>query len=512
MIDAPTVWFNTKLEDVLLSIVGGGTPSKSVPSYFDGNIPWMTVKDMNKNILDDTVDHISQEAVDNSSTNVIPAGTPIVATRMSLGKIVVARFDSAINQDLKALFHSEYIDKDYLVYWYRSNTNLIEELGTGTTVKGIRLEVLKALNFPVSPLAEQKVIAKKLDKLLAKVDSIKARLDAVPDTLKRFRQSVLAAAVSGKLTEEWREKNDARVDFSKLDEVRSVEYEKACNEAKSSKQKKPRKPSWMDKQFSVNKEWIDLYLDTAPENWSCKNLAYVGENNADSIVDGPFGASINVKKDYIDSGVPVIRINNIKPFKFDSSETKFVSEDKFSSLKRHNIISGDILFGKVGTIGDSAIYPDSMPEGMLATTGCTRIRVDHRVCSGQYLEVYLNAMKIAFNEIASAAVQPFLNMKTIKSFPIAIPCIHEQVEIVRRVEKLFAYADKVEAEVNAAQERVNKLTQSILAKAFRGELTAKWREQNPDLISGDNSAEALLEKIKAEREKLKPKKKTRTKK
>lgn len=66
--------------------------------------------------------------------------------------------------------------------------------------------------------------------------------------------------------------------------------------------------------------------------------------------------------------------------------------------------------------------------------------------------------------------------------------------------------------MNAAQERVNKLTQSILAKAFRGELTAKWREQNPELISGDNSAEALLEKIKAEREKLKPKKKARARK
>ena len=103
-------------------------------------------------------------------------------------------------------------------------------------------------------------------------------------------------------------------------------------------------------------------------------------------------------------------------------------------------------------------------------------------------------------------------MKDIKSYPIPVPSVNEQTEIVRRVEQLFAYADKVEAKVNAAQERVNKLTQSILAKAFRGELTAKWREQNPDLISGDNSAEALLAKIKAEREKLKPNKKTHTKK
>lgn len=95
---------------------------------------------------------------------------------------------------------------------------------------------------------------------------------------------------------------------------------------------------------------------------------------------------------------------------------------------------------------------------------------------------------------------------------INYPCFEEQTEIIRRVEELFAFADAVEQKAQVASERVNKLTQSILAKAFRGELTADWRAANPDLISGENSAEALLEKIKAEREALKPKKKTRAKK
>lgn len=76
---------------------------------------------------------------------------------------------------------------------------------------------------------------------------------------------------------------------------------------------------------------------------------------------------------------------------------------------------------------------------------------------------------------------------------------------------MFAFADRIEQKANAALERVNNLTQSILAKAFRGELTADWRTQNPDLISGDNSAEALLEKIKAEREALSSKKKPKKK-
>ena len=92
-----------------------------------------------------------------------------------------------------------------------------------------------------------------------------------------------------------------------------------------------------------------------------------------------------------------------------------------------------------------------------------------------------------------------LNLSILKELPIALPPLEEQHEIVRRVEQLFAYANTIEKQVNNALTRVNNLTQSILAKAFRGELTAQWRAENPDLISGENSAAALLEKIKAER-------------
>lgn len=98
------------------------------------------------------------------------------------------------------------------------------------------------------------------------------------------------------------------------------------------------------------------------------------------------------------------------------------------------------------------------------------------------------------------------------SLPIGLPPEEEINEIVRRVEQLFAYADTIEKQVNSALTRVNSLTQSILAKAFRGELTAQWRAENPDLVSGENSAAALLEKIKAERLASGSKKTTRKKK
>lgn len=103
-------------------------------------------------------------------------------------------------------------------------------------------------------------------------------------------------------------------------------------------------------------------------------------------------------------------------------------------------------------------------------------------------------------EKSKSTAQSNLFLGQIKDLSIPITTLEEQTEIVRRVEQLFAYADQTEQRVKDAQSRVNHLTQSILAKAFRGELTAEWREQNPDLISGENSAEALLARIQAERE------------
>ena len=104
-----------------------------------------------------------------------------------------------------------------------------------------------------------------------------------------------------------------------------------------------------------------------------------------------------------------------------------------------------------------------------------------------------------------------LSISKVSAIEVPVFTTDEQAEIVRQVEQLFAHADRIEQQVNNALARVNNLTQSILAKAFRGDLSQQWRKDNPQLISGENSAEALLERSKAERAAMKPVKKTRSK-
>jgi type I restriction enzyme S subunit len=125
------------------------------------------------------------------------------------------------------------------------------------------------------------------------------------------------------------------------------------------------------------------------------------------------------------------------------------------------------------------------------------IRVNTEINS-KYLTIVLNSDYILsiVKSLTIGSTAPRVNMKDIKEYPIPMPNPKEQTEIVNRVEQLFTYTDQIEQRVKDAQARVNHLTQSILAKAFRGELTAQWRKDHPELISGENSAEALLERIR----------------
>ncbi|EPY7210179.1 restriction endonuclease subunit S [Klebsiella oxytoca] len=480
----PEGWVKSELDNILLTIIGGGTPSKAIPEYYQGDIPWMSVKDMNKHTLTDTIDHITNDAVENSSTNIIPAGTPIIATRMSLGKIVTASFDSAINQDLKALFLSSGVERNFFIHWYRSQAQLIESLGTGTTVKGIRLEVLKALSINLPPFFEQKIIAEKLDTLLAQVDSTKARLEQIPQILKRFRQAVMKLAITGELTSEYRNNFPTNLVQEIAGIVEKERIEKKIKNSKLSKEPYPAKIP-----FSI------------PKSWQWYRLGHISLK----ITDGAH----NTPK-VLSEGYPYIMAKDLTKGKLDFSEERFISEKDHKELYFKCAPEvGDLLVVNIGAGTGNNVLIDSDIEFSFKNIAIIK---KSKLITPTYLKIFFDSQKNRiFNEQTKGGAQPFLSLSVLNDIPFALPPLPEQHEIVRRVEQLFAYADTIEKQVNNALTRVNSLTQSILAKAFRGELTAQWRAENPSLISGENSATALLERIKAERAASSGKKSSRKK-
>ncbi|CAD6366845.1 hypothetical protein SHEWT2_01302 [Shewanella hafniensis] len=352
---------------------------------------------------------------------------------------------------------------------------------------------VEGFEFPLPPAAEQKVIADKLDTVLAQVETTKARLERIPEILKSFRQSVLAAAVSGKLTEEWREAN-ACVD----DVLNNIQAEKKHWIKNNPMHNEVKRVVKRVKEYSSRPDVTELDL---PETWSSSHL----EDCVLMIVD-----CHNKTAPYTEVGNPLIRTSNIRDGKFVWENLKFVSDETYEFWSRRcPPESGDIIFTREAPMGEAAIVP---AESKLCLGQRTMlIRPIEKFVSAKFL--LMSFMDPNFRkrseEIAVGTGVKHYRVGDVSNLVLGVPPTNEQLQIVNQVEELFAFADSIEQKATAALARVNNLTQSILAKAFRGELTADWRAANPELISGDNSAAALLDKINAERAALALSKKSR---
>lgn len=148
----------------LVTIIGGGTPSRGESVYWGGDIPWATVKDLQGPVLDSTIEFITSEGLKRSASNLIPEGAVITATRMALGRAAINTKPMAINQDLKALICGPKLYPRFLLHFILANSEMIASEGKGATVKGIKLDYLRSLKIPLPPLTEQKRIAAILDK------------------------------------------------------------------------------------------------------------------------------------------------------------------------------------------------------------------------------------------------------------------------------------------------------------------------------------------------------------
>jgi type I restriction enzyme M protein len=165
------VWPMKRLAEVC-QILGGATPSKKNPKFYGGDIPWATVGDMNVEVITTTEESITKAAVDDCSTNVIPAGSIVMATRVGLGKVCVLGQDTAINQDLKGLTpkNAKELSCRWLYWWLKSKASDIQKAGTGATVQGVKMTFVQDLEIPLPPLAEQKRIVALLDKAFAGIE------------------------------------------------------------------------------------------------------------------------------------------------------------------------------------------------------------------------------------------------------------------------------------------------------------------------------------------------------
>ncbi|MBE4084892.1 restriction endonuclease subunit S [Vibrio parahaemolyticus] len=363
---------------------------------------------------------------------VVNAGDVIVSmTRPNLNAVakITKQFDGQIASTGFDVLKPILIETEWLFAVVKSKPFIDAISGTtiGALYPACKASDIRNYEMPLPPLPEQKRIVEKLDEVLAQVDTIKARLDGIPDLLKRFRQSVLASAVSGKLTEEWRRDN------------------------------------------GEDSSWKQITL---------KDAAHIQDphpsHRTPPVVEG---------------GIPFVSIGDLREDgSIDIENARKVSPEVLKEHKaRYTLKEGDFIFGKIGTLGKATVLPMSVDFALSANV--ILIQPEISLAKPKYIQYFLSS-PTTMDEVAKQAnstSQSAFGIKKMRAFVCSLPSKIEQTEIVRLVDQYFAFADTIEAQVKKAQARVDNLTQSILAKAFRGELVP----QNDN----DEPAEVLLKRI-----------------
>ncbi|MBK6932273.1 MAG: specificity determinant for hsdM and hsdR [Saprospirales bacterium] len=318
---------------------------------------------------------------------------------------------------------------------------------------------------------------------MERVERNKQRLNKIPALLKRFRQSVLAAAVSVRLTEGWRANNpNIEGADSVFIKIQGAIENRINNEAALALKNGLRRPK--DHRKNKKADFHETILKDLPNAWNYYRL----EDITFIVTDGTHHTP-----SYQPEGVKFLSVKNVRAFKILDSEIKYISEEEHKAINgRCNPELGDILYTKIGaTFGYACVNNLNYPFSIFVSLAL--IKPVYEFLNPKYLEAVMNS-EIVFNqarERISGIGTPDLHLIEIRDFKIPLCSVEEQSEIVRRVEQLFAFADKIEARYAKAKAMLDRLPQSILAKAFRGELVP----QDP----ADEPAGVLLERIRGKK-------------
>jgi type I restriction enzyme S subunit len=465
--DLPESWEWTKLGEVIIKIVGGGTPSKNTAKYWGGNIPWLTIKDMRTQRPADTIDHITQEAVDESSTNLIPADTVIMATRVGLGKVVRVPYATTINQDLKALITPPELDKSYLEYWLVLKAQYLGSIGSGTTVKGIRLEQVKGLDFPLAPAEQQKRIVAKIEELFSHIDAGVAALNKAKQLLKQYRQSVLKAAVTGELTKQWREDNKDKLEPSsqlleRILKERRQKWEAQQLEQFKAKRKVPKDDKWKGK-YKLEEPNPHMEFES-PKEWAVSTI----ESITDPVRVICYG--ILMPKENVEDGVLYVKVKDVKFGRVLVDQLNRTVPEIAAKYARASLVMGDLLLTIRGTYGRTAIAPKELNGGNI-TQDTVRISAIEPILN-EYLIIFVDSVVAQqyFKVVARGVAVKGVNVQDVRNMNVPIPSVEEQKEIIKLVDQKITTIAHVEKELEEQLLKAGKNKQSILASAFSGML------------------------------------------
>lgn len=406
----PGNWCWTRIGN-LCSFIGGGTPDKAVDPFWNGSIPWASVKDIKGKYLYSTIDHITELGVNSSSTNLCVPEDLLLVTRIEPAKAIIAKIQTAINQDLKIVKSS--LPTGFLYYYFLCFKEIFESKASGSTVKGITIPSIQNTAIPLPPLAEQHRIVDRIEGLFAKLDEVKEKAQAVVDSFKTRKAAILHKAFTGELTEQWRQTHKLRLEDWKEITIDSI---------------------------------ASLITKGASPKWQ-------GINYTSDTSQTLFVTSENVREGFL------------------SFEKEKYLDNKINEIQSRSILHyGDVLVNIVGaSIGRAAVFNRNQLANVNQAVCIIRLKED---INNQFICLYLNSpfaqMYYSDNKVETARAN--ISLSDIKAMPIKMPTIDEQLAILQILQGLFAKEQQAKVAAEAVLDQIDSMKKSILARAFRGEL------------------------------------------
>lgn len=476
----PVNWCWSRLGESIKHHLGGGTPSKNRADYWDGDIFWASVKDIGKTkYVDQTIDRITKAGLEDSSSNLIPPGNLIVVTRMGLGKISINRVPMAINQDLRALFLSSLAVIDYYYIFFKTASYE----GTGLTVKGIKIDELLNMPFPLPPLAEQHRIVAKVDELMKLCDE----MEAAQAKRERRRDRLVAAMLHGLNNGVKDEDSDEYLSFDEsarfyfnhlprlttrtehIQQLRQTILNLAVRGKLVAQDSKDEPAVKILERISKSKKHLKGKFDSlkhsnksdVPSGW--EHVLF--DDVLFSMQTGPFGSSLH-QHDYEMGGTPVINPASIQNEQIVPIAKMAVGPKTLKRLSTFKLAVGDVVMGRRGEMGRCAVVT-AKEEGWLCGTGSLILRFTKDI-SPRFIVKLMSAPSIrAYLGGASVgSTMQNLNQSILCKMSIGLPSLSEQERIVARINELMRLCDALEVGITTTTTTRRRLLEATLKEAL----------------------------------------------
>ncbi|MBN1663991.1 MAG: restriction endonuclease subunit S [Deltaproteobacteria bacterium] len=492
----PTGWQWAKAIDISL-IVGGGTPpTKNSANFTKKGIPWLTPADLS-GYQDEYISRgkrdLSEEGYRDSGAQLMPKDAVLFTSRAPIGYCVLAANEISTNQGFKSLVLKGGINPKYIRYYLLASKQYAESLASGSTFKELSGNRIANLEIPIPPLNEQKRIVTRIEELQARSRRTREALETIPHLIDQLRQSILSSAFRGDLTKEWREKQTniepAKELLKRIRAERRKHWEEAelekLRERGLSEEKFKEAFAKRRKQYKEPFPVVTSNLPELPAKWCWASLEEISQWITDGTHQPP---------PFMDRGIPFLVISNMVSgeIKWNTIQ-KWVSTETFHKYTGiYKPVLGDIIYSTVGSYG-VAVEVTTNKEFMFQRH-IAHIRPISKYLPVTYLTYALNSpiCKEQADVVARGVAQKTVNLFDLRRFAIPLAPLSEQYKLNELLSICFEILDNQRHKLNISLDKLRNFEQSILTKAFRGELVP----QDPN----DEPASILLERIRQEKD------------